>query len=79
MLTQSSSGYFALIFHCLVTLFICVAYIRPFVNEIESVSKFVLKSQWKYQVPFEFAKKQVNLINVQSSKSSSFGRFMMNV
>lgn len=37
-----------------------IAYLRPFVNEIGAVSNFVLKSQWKYQVPFELAKKQVN-------------------
>lgn len=35
------------------------AYIQPFVKEIQPVSNFVVKSQWKYQVPFESSKKQV--------------------
>ncbi|XP_031632221.1 GPI transamidase component PIG-S isoform X2 [Contarinia nasturtii] len=34
-------------------------YIQPFLKEIQPVSNFVLKSQWKYQVPFEFSKKQI--------------------
>lgn len=49
-----------------------LAYLRPFVNEIGAVSKFVLKSQWKYQVPFELAKKQVN-----NGSSSSFKHLFM--
>lgn len=37
-----------------------LAYIRPFVNEISLLSDFELKSQWKYQVPFEFVNKQAS-------------------
>lgn len=40
-----------------------LAYIKPFVEEIRPVSEFVLKSQWKYQVPFEFSNKQVSFEN----------------
>lgn len=35
------------------------AYIRPFVNQIDRISDFVLKSQWKYEVPIEYANKQI--------------------
>lgn len=51
---------FRFLFCFLYFVFHRVAYLRPFVNEIGAVSNFVLKSQWKYQVPFELAKKQVN-------------------
>lgn len=34
-------------------------YIGAFANEIRQVSNFVLKSQWKYQVPFEFIRRRV--------------------
>lgn len=34
------------------------SYIESFANEIRQVSDFVLKSQWKYQVPFEFVRKR---------------------
>lgn len=35
------------------------AYIRPFASKIDGVSSFVLKSQWKYEVPIEYANKQI--------------------
>lgn len=47
--------------------FVFAAYLLPFVRKIDLMSEFVLKSQWKYQVPFDFSKKQVKLI--------SFSRF----
>lgn len=34
-------------------------YIQPFLNKINLLSKFTIKSQWIYEVPFEFPSKQV--------------------
>lgn len=34
-------------------------YIAPFLRRINMLSKFTIKSQWIYQVPFEFPSKQV--------------------
>lgn len=36
-------------------------YIAPFLRRINMLSKFTVKSQWIYQVPFEFPSKQVIL------------------
>ncbi|XP_059610001.1 GPI transamidase component PIG-S-like isoform X1 [Phlebotomus argentipes] len=35
-------------------------YITPFLNEISVLSNFTLKTQWKYQVPFQYSSKQIH-------------------
>lgn len=40
--------------------FLFSAYIRPFISELQPLTNYALKSQWKYQVPFEFTNKQVS-------------------
>uniref|UniRef100_A0A1L8E3R1 Putative gpi transamidase complex n=1 Tax=Nyssomyia neivai TaxID=330878 RepID=A0A1L8E3R1_9DIPT len=34
-------------------------FIAPFLNEISMLSNFTLKTQWKYQVPFQYSTKQI--------------------
>lgn len=44
-------------------------YIQAFANEINQVSNFVMKSQWKYQVPFEYMRKRT----VENVSDSYYG------
>lgn len=41
-------------------------YIQAFANEIRQVSNFEMKSQWKYQVPFEYIRKRT-AVNVSDN------------
>lgn len=37
-------------------------YLAPFLNDLNSLSNFALKSQWKYQVQLQYDSRQVNLV-----------------
>lgn len=43
---------------CVYSYFFLV-YIQPFLDKINLISNYTIKSQWKYQVPLEFPSKQV--------------------